>query len=193
MPVGTYETFADGFAGRTNFTNTRDARFRPGGVAVGPDGSLYVGDTEKGRIWRIIYTGETTAAATPARVAATPAEATPPPVVSLYPRGQALYAQICAACHMADGNGVSNMQPSLRDSSVARGDATLLIRVLLNGPAAVLPADRPKYSNVMPPFAVLTDEQIADVLSHVRQVFGGGASAITPAQVAAVRAAEPKK
>ena len=35
LPSGTYETFADGFPGVEEFTNTRDARYRPGGVAVG--------------------------------------------------------------------------------------------------------------------------------------------------------------
>ena len=59
MPTGTYETFADDFAGKREFVSTGDARFRPLGLAVGPDGSLYVSDTEKGRIWRVIYTGET--------------------------------------------------------------------------------------------------------------------------------------
>ena len=39
---GKYEVFADGFAAKANFTNPNDAAARPGGVAVGPDGSLYV-------------------------------------------------------------------------------------------------------------------------------------------------------
>src|SRR6185436_10307438 len=62
MPTGAYEVFADGFAGRDEFVRTRDARFRACGIAVGPDGSLYITDTEKGRIWRVIYTGETSTA-----------------------------------------------------------------------------------------------------------------------------------
>ncbi|OHE80611.1 MAG: hypothetical protein A3G75_08015 [Verrucomicrobia bacterium RIFCSPLOWO2_12_FULL_64_8] len=59
MPRGEYETFADGFAGRDEITSPRQARFRPTGVTMGPDGSLYVTDDSKGRVWRIIYTGET--------------------------------------------------------------------------------------------------------------------------------------
>ena len=58
MPRGDYETFADGFAGRTRSRQPGDARFRPCGVAVGPDGSLYVADSVKGRVWRIFYAGE---------------------------------------------------------------------------------------------------------------------------------------
>src|SRR5947208_11715247 len=55
---GTYEDFATGFPGVDYFTNTRDAKYRPAGVTTGPDGSLYISETEKGRIWRVIYTGE---------------------------------------------------------------------------------------------------------------------------------------
>jgi glucose/arabinose dehydrogenase len=52
---GKYEVFADGFAAKTNFTDPNDAAARPGGLAVGPDGSLYVTEDVKGRVWRIMY------------------------------------------------------------------------------------------------------------------------------------------
>ena len=55
MPKGTYDVFADGFTGVAELLQPRDARFRPCGLAVGPDGSLYLTDSEKGRIWRVIY------------------------------------------------------------------------------------------------------------------------------------------
>jgi glucose/arabinose dehydrogenase len=54
-PSGPYEVFADGFAGEMADNNPRNARYRPVGLAVGPDGSLYVADSQKGRVWRIRY------------------------------------------------------------------------------------------------------------------------------------------
>lgn len=54
-PSGEWEIFADGFAGIENISSTRDAEYRPCGLAQGPDGSLYVVDSNKGKIWRIIY------------------------------------------------------------------------------------------------------------------------------------------
>lgn len=59
LPTGDYETFADNFAGRTEIASPNDAAHRPNGVAVGPDGSLYISDSAHGRVWRIIYPGET--------------------------------------------------------------------------------------------------------------------------------------
>jgi mono/diheme cytochrome c family protein len=84
---------------------------------------------------------------------------------------------------MADGGGVPNMQPPLVGSAVVSGDPIQLIRVLLRGPANVLPADREPYSNTMPAFAQLPDAEIAAVLSHVRKQFGQGASPITTSLV----------
>lgn len=52
---GTWEVFADGFAGDGHVRFPEDAEYRPTGVAVGPDGSLYVTDSVQGRVWRIIY------------------------------------------------------------------------------------------------------------------------------------------
>src|SRR5690606_32148805 len=57
-PAGDYETFADGFAGVDHIPNRSAAEFRPMGLATGPDGALYISDSQKGRIWRVVYTGE---------------------------------------------------------------------------------------------------------------------------------------
>ena len=53
---GDYEIFADGFAGGEKQPGT--AAHRPAGLALGPDGSLYVSDDNGGRIWRITYQGQ---------------------------------------------------------------------------------------------------------------------------------------
>jgi len=181
MPVGTYEVFADGFSGRDQFTSPRDARFRPGGLAVGPDGSLYVSDTEKGRIWRIFYTG----AEGPV---ASMSGAGPGSAAQGAGAGAGLYKQHCAVCHMADGSGVPNMQPALDTSAVVTGDPAVLIRVVLNGPAKALPATRTHYSNQMPVFASLKDDDIAALLNFTRSAFAKAPATITGAQVAAARA-----
>jgi glucose/arabinose dehydrogenase len=52
-PVGTYQTFADGFWHQ----NGTGPQHRPVGLAQGPDGSLYISDDAAGRIWRVMYRG----------------------------------------------------------------------------------------------------------------------------------------
>ena len=57
-PSGAWEVFIDGFAGTEEVKTPEDADYRPTGLAIGPDGSLYVADSVQGRIWQIIYTGK---------------------------------------------------------------------------------------------------------------------------------------
>lgn len=57
MPAGEYETFADGFAGEGEIASPRDAEHRPMGLAVGPDGALYITDSVKGTVWRVTHDG----------------------------------------------------------------------------------------------------------------------------------------
>jgi glucose/arabinose dehydrogenase len=55
IPSGDWEIFADGFAGVERINSPSDAKYRPCGLAQGPDGSLFVTDDVKGRVWRIMY------------------------------------------------------------------------------------------------------------------------------------------
>lgn len=52
---GAFEIFADGFIGKDAISNPNDAAARPDGLAQAPDGSLYVTDSQKGKVWRIIH------------------------------------------------------------------------------------------------------------------------------------------
>ena len=56
-PSGDFEVFAQGFAGKDPLMNPGDAVARADGVAEAPDGSLYIADSQKGKIWRVIYKG----------------------------------------------------------------------------------------------------------------------------------------
>jgi glucose/arabinose dehydrogenase len=56
-PAGPFEVFAQGFAGREPLQNPGDAVARPDGIAQAPDGTLYIGDSQRGKIWRVVYTG----------------------------------------------------------------------------------------------------------------------------------------
>jgi len=57
-PSGKFEIFASGFAGSDRLMNPGQAKARADGIAQAPDGSLYITDSEKGKIWRVIYTGK---------------------------------------------------------------------------------------------------------------------------------------
>jgi len=54
-PSGTFEVFASGFPGKAPLMNPGDAVARPDGIAQAPDGSLYIGDSQKGKVWRVLY------------------------------------------------------------------------------------------------------------------------------------------
>jgi mono/diheme cytochrome c family protein len=80
------------------------------------------------------------------------------------------------------------MQPPLAGTPVAIGDpAELLGWVMFGRRPAALPAG--VYHGVMPQFGYLSDDELATILTHVRSSFGNHAPPVTPAMVAAARAA----
>ena len=54
---GDWEIFAEGFPGVDVINQPDEAQYRPMGLAQGPDGSLYISDSKKGKVWRIVYKG----------------------------------------------------------------------------------------------------------------------------------------
>ena len=102
--------------------------------------------------------------------------------------GAQLYADNCAACHKADGSGDTTSYPALMGQPVLAGDPDTVIKIILLGPAKVLPADRPKYTGQMPPITGLSDFKIAALVTYIRDKFGKGASAVDEDEVTKVKA-----
>lgn len=102
---------------------------------------------------------------------------------STLPDGQSLYTSTCAACHQAEGTGLSGAFPPLAGSSVVnKEDPELLVRIILQGYDA-----RPEYAQ-MPGFAdQLSDEEIAAIANHERSSWGNNAPALTADDVKKIR------
>jgi mono/diheme cytochrome c family protein len=103
-------------------------------------------------------------------------------------RGKKVYTERCLTCHQIDGGGVQNMNPPLTKTKWVLGDKTQLIQIVLKGMSTGVEIDGDSYHNVMASHADLNDQQIADVLTYVRNNFGNKAKAVTVAEVKAVRA-----
>jgi glucose/arabinose dehydrogenase/mono/diheme cytochrome c family protein len=135
--TGQYVVFADGFAGA--YREPGRALARPGGLAVGSDGSLYVSEDVHGTIWRITYTGSADAAL---QGAATPVFAAERghgidvaslPVPAGATREQVLLGSrifwgessggTCSGCHGSDGKG-STVGPNLTSGEWSWGDGS---------------------------------------------------------------------
>ena len=126
-------------------------------------------------------TGGENAPATPAMTASTPA---PAAVVT----GQQAYARNCLSCHQADGYGVPNMQPAITGGTWVQGEVQALALFVLTGGFNSAERKESDSHNVMPAFRQLPDEELAEILTYIRQKFGKGASPVSAAQVADARA-----
>jgi glucose/arabinose dehydrogenase/cytochrome c5 len=189
--AGDFIVFADGFAGAIKEPGR--AAFRPTGLAMAPDGALFISDDVHGRIWRVAYQGAADApiAPAPATVAAAssgtagPPEGTHPdagrPDTSTLPapagaskdevalgdrifHGEAAEGT-CAGCHGSDAKG-SPQAPSLVDGNWYFGDGSFkaIAQTVANG------VPRPRnYSDPMPPRggAPLSDTDVSAVAAYV--------------------------
>ena len=137
----------------------------------------------------VMLTGAAWAAAGGDVPAPAPAAASAP--VDSRPPGQRLYGQHCLSCHQADGGGVPNMQPPIAGGTWVKGDAQALALFVMTGGFGSSERKESANDNVMPEFRQLPDADLAEILTYIRAKFGGGAPAVSAADVAAARARLP--
>jgi len=97
------------------------------------------------------------------------------------------YATVCQSCHQADGKGLPGAFPPLAGSSWVTGDPETPVRIVLLGLSGEIEVNGTKFNAVMPPPAGISDEQIAEAVSHARTSFGNSASKVDAAFVKQVR------
>ena len=105
-------------------------------------------------------------------------------------RGEGIYERTCAACHQRNGAGVDGAFPPLDGSSIANGELSKSIRIVLHGLTG--PVEVPgklTVNSLMPPVAGLTDTDIADVLTFVRHAWSNDASPVSAVEVSKTNAA----
>ncbi|MEI6248465.1 MAG: cytochrome c [Verrucomicrobiota bacterium] len=108
-------------------------------------------------------------------------------------RGLAVYSRTCIACHQPTGKGLAPVFPSIAATPIVNGDATLPIKFILHGLMGPITVDGVTYNSMMPPVAGVSDQDIADVLTYVRQSFGNKSNPVTADQVKVVRAANANR
>ncbi|WP_141702054.1 PQQ-dependent sugar dehydrogenase [Methyloceanibacter stevinii] len=187
-PSGDYVVFADGFAGPNK--EPGGAARRPSGLAIGPDGALYIGDDKSGRIWRVTYTGDPNAviqaAPEPMVEAAASSGGTVPPegaqgAVADLPvppgatreevaLGMRIFhgkdvAATCAGCHGANGIGTP-VGPDLTNGTWLWGDGSIqaITKAIRHG----VPQPN-QHPGAMPPYGgvPLPDDKLAAVATYV--------------------------
>ncbi|BET69610.1 hypothetical protein ASA1KI_45280 [Opitutales bacterium ASA1] len=108
--------------------------------------------------------------------------------------GGRLYAQNCAACHQASGQGVPGVYPPLAASEWVLGSEDRLIRILLHGLVGPIEVLGNSYNNAMPAFGPqsgyrFNEERIAAVITFIRASWGNEAAPVSVERVKEVVAA----
>lgn len=106
-------------------------------------------------------------------------------------RGKQVFMQTCFVCHQPNGEGIPNQIPPLAKSDFLMADAERSIRIVLQGRSGELEVNGKKFNGTMVPLNNLADEEIANVLTYVRNSFGNTGEPIAPATVRKIRSDAP--
>lgn len=198
IPSGPWEVFADGFAGLDTILSTGDALARPMGIAMGPDGSLYISESVKGKIWRIMYKGKKSAFGENALAKLEERKRTrtnikdPDEILDnletgMVEAGEKVYNLYCSTCHQRDGRGDGNRFPPISESKMVNGRNKALIELILKGMEGPVIIQGLAYNGVMPAHDFLSDAEVSALLTFIRKNFGNNSQSISPKEVEKVR------
>jgi mono/diheme cytochrome c family protein len=119
--------------------------------------------------------------------------------LALYNEGRIIYNKegYCKTCHQADGKGLAVAGfPPLTPNNWVNGNDDRLIKLVLKGVMGPIEVNGKKYPGQVPmtPFGgLLKDQEVAAVLTYVRNSFGNKGTAISPEKVKAIRKATQNK
>lgn len=125
--------------------------------------------------------------APPAATAAGPADG-PATKDQQIAAGAQVFARTCAACHQPTGLGIPNAFPPLAGSDFLMADKARSVGIVLGGLTGPVIVNGNTFTSVMPSHSFLSDQELADVLTFVRNSWGNQGDAVTRDEVAARRA-----
>ncbi|MBP9187198.1 MAG: nitrite reductase, copper-containing [Bacteroidia bacterium] len=103
--------------------------------------------------------------------------------------GKRVYARTCIACHQSEGQGLGGAFPPLAKSDYLKADVNRAITTVLHGLTGEITVNGKKYNSQMPG-QILTNEEVANVLTYVFQDMNGIKQEVTPAMVDKIRKAK---
>jgi mono/diheme cytochrome c family protein len=102
--------------------------------------------------------------------------------------GQKVYTTNCSSCHQANGKGQPSVFPPLAGNPVVTGPAAKVITIVKNGLSGKISVNGTTYNGQMPAWkGTLSDSDIANVITYIRNSWGNKASAVTAAQVTSTK------
>jgi nitrite reductase (NO-forming) len=102
--------------------------------------------------------------------------------------GKKLFLGTCSVCHQQEGTGIPSVFPPLAKSDFLMADKKRSIEIALNGLTGPLKVNGADFNSTMPPMSQLNDDEIANILTFVRNAWGNDGEAVTPQEVSAIRA-----
>jgi nitrite reductase (NO-forming) len=101
--------------------------------------------------------------------------------------GETRFAGTCSVCHQANGAGLAGVFPPLAKSDFLMADKNRAIGIVLNGLTGKVTVNGTAYNSVMPPMSQLNDDELANILTYVRNSWGNSGDAVSAAEVKQIR------
>jgi nitrite reductase (NO-forming) len=101
--------------------------------------------------------------------------------------GKLLYSGTCSTCHQANGEGIEGVFPPLAKSDYLMADKNRSVGAVLNGLTGKVTVNQKEYNSVMPPMSQLNDDEIANILTFVRNSWGNSGDQVTTEEVTQLR------